>query len=227
MSCLICTNSAIQASQLCIGPKRLLKQSEWVFVWSVSQRDYSQPHLKALICAVKQLSKGPLVGLFLRAVTANQRMSALPSAVVAKMGGQTPRGEFSVWQLLVKHPSKAGFPLVNLTAWCVLWRSQKRRLRELEVWSLWGIVSPRRDQKKTPPLWKKKRVRTTCQGRRFVCQHSTYGNTSADFCQSNFWVEARKSALTEFAYKLSVKPVWCKGLSQHDGRDISYRLRLL
>ena len=74
-----------------------------------SQRDYSQQHLKAVICAVKQLSKGPLVGLFLRAVTANQRMSVLPSAVAAKMGGQTPQGEFSVWQLLVKHPSKAGF----------------------------------------------------------------------------------------------------------------------
>lgn len=60
------------------------------------------------------------MGLFLRAVTANQRMSALPSAVVAKMGGQTPRGEFSVWQLLVKHPQKPDSSGKSNSLMCVM-----------------------------------------------------------------------------------------------------------
>lgn len=160
---LICRSSAIQHSPTLHWAKTAV-EAEQMPLCLVCFSAWLQPaHLRPVICGVKQLSKGPSVGLFSEQLVQNRECWSFHLHSEPKWEVKCPMGSSQFGSFLLNIPQKPDSSGKSNNP-CVVWWSQKRRMWGLQVWNLGGIVSPSRE--KTPLL---KRVRTACQGRRFVC----------------------------------------------------------
>lgn len=153
VSGLICRSSAIQHSSTLHWAKTAVEPEQMPLCLVCFSAWLQQAHLRPVICGVKQLSKGPSVGLFSEQLVQNSECWSFHLHSEPKWEVKHPVGSSQFGSILLNIPQKPDSSVKSNNP-RVVRRSQKRRLRGLEVWNLGEIVSPSRGKKKKPSIKK-------------------------------------------------------------------------
>lgn len=167
VSSLMCRSGAIQHPQTLLWAKTAAEAGQMPLcllcfsAWFYSQHIWSPSSVESNSCP-----KALQWGCFYEQLVHRRACQSSHLHSEPKWGGQTLRGEISLWQLLVKDPLKTRFFTLNLTS-----RVQYEKQR------LWGLDKCETLERLFLPLSQQRgknktllnRVRTASQGRRFVC----------------------------------------------------------
>lgn len=152
-------------------------------------------HLKPVICGVKQLYKRALRrGCFSEQLVQRRACRSFHLHLEPKWEVKRPVGSSQFGSFLLNISQKPDSSGKCNKPMCGVMEPEAEVVRIGQGWDLGRHCfshSTSREKKKESPLFN--RVGTTCQGGHFVCQQSTYGNTSADIYQSNFWAVAKST----------------------------------